>query len=89
MGFFYSRINAEELNTIYQLINEADYFSLNDTYDNENIMDLPAKIFRVDALGMDKRIVARTNVPEALVNMANGIEAIFQDTQWKAVKGDY
>jgi hypothetical protein len=89
MGFFYSRINAEELNTIYQLVNEADYFSLNDTYDNENIMDLPAKIFRVDALGMDKRIVARTNVPEALVNMATGIEALFQDTQWKAVKGDY
>ncbi|MDA0714230.1 MAG: DUF6438 domain-containing protein [Bacteroidetes bacterium] len=89
MGYFYTHINAEDLNTIYQLVNEADYFSLNDSYDNENIMDLPAKIFRVDALGINKRIVARTNVPESLIQMAEGIEVLFKDTKWKAVKGDY
>ncbi|NNC83857.1 MAG: hypothetical protein HKN79_09775 [Flavobacteriales bacterium] len=85
MGYYQARLSAAEIASIYQMVAEADYFSLNDRYDNENIMDLPSMIFRVQAMGKDKRIVARYEIPDELNRFAEQIDQLFADTDWHPV----
>ena len=85
MGYFQHKLDPTEIAMIYKYIAEADFFELEDSYDNENIMDLPSMIFRARAMGQDKRIVARYEIPEALTNLASKIDDMFEETEWKPV----
>ena len=85
MGYFQHRLEPSEIAMIYKLIADADFFELEDSYDNENIMDLPSMTFRARAMGQDKRIVARYEIPEALTNLASQIDDMFENTEWKPV----
>lgn len=86
MGYYFSRISQAEVASIYSKIAAVDFFSLEDKYDNENITDLPSMIFRANAMGQDKRIIARYEVPEALINLGKEIDAMFENTDWQPVQ---
>ncbi len=86
MGYYYSRIPQAEVASIYAKIAEVDFFSLEDKYDNENITDLPSMIFRANAMGQDKRIIARYEVPDALIDLGKEIDAMFAETEWQPVE---
>jgi hypothetical protein len=86
MGYYYSRIPQVEVAGIYAKIAEVDFFSLEDKYDNENITDLPSMIFRANAMGQDKRIIARYEVPDVLINLGKDIDAMFAETDWQPVQ---
>lgn len=85
MGYYYHRIDERIISELYAAIADADYFSLEDRYDRDNVMDLPSKIFEVNAMGRNKRIVARMDVPQPLLDFADTIERIFKDVPWRAV----
>jgi hypothetical protein len=85
MGYYYTRIPQTDVAKIYTRIAELDFFSLEDTYDNENITDIPSMIFRANAMGQDKRIIARYGVPESLIDLGKEIDAMFAETDWKPV----
>lgn len=89
MGTYHSRVDESTLSKIYALISDADFFSLDDEYNNENVSDLPSKIFRVNAMGHDKRIIARYNFPESLKTLSAEIEALFEGTPWKAMENGH
>ncbi len=85
MGYYYTRIPQTEVAKIYTRIAELDFFSLDDKYDDENITDIPSMIFRANAMGQDKRIIARYGVPESLIDLGKEIDAMFAETEWKPV----
>jgi len=89
MGYFYTRIDAEKLQQIHAAITRSDFFNLEDRYDNEKITDLPSRIYQVDAMGMNKRIIARYEAPEALNTLGQEMEAIFKGIPWTAFTGDH
>ncbi|NND95236.1 MAG: hypothetical protein HKN45_10245 [Flavobacteriales bacterium] len=85
MGYYYTRLPQTEVALIYTRIAETDFFSLQDKYDNENITDLPSMIFRANAMGQDKRIVARYEIPEVLIDLGKEIDRMFAETEWQPV----
>ena len=89
MGYFYSRVSSNTLEKIKKTVQASDYFNLEDRYDNDHITDLPSKIYQVNMDGVNKRIIARVDSPEALNNLGQEIEKIFEGTAWKAVTTDY
>jgi hypothetical protein len=89
MGYFYTRIDASKLAEIKAAISASDFFSLEDRYDNEQVMDLPSKIYQVDIEGMNKRITARYQVPESLNILGQKMEKIFEGTAWQGVMNDH
>lgn len=85
MGYYYHRVDERTMSELYAAIADADYFSLEDRYDRDNVMDLPSKVFEVNAMGRNKRIVARMDVPQQLLDFADTIEDIFKEVPWQAV----
>jgi len=85
MGYYYTQLPQGDVAKIYTSIAETDFFSLEDKYDNENITDLPSMIFRARAMGQDKRIIARYEIPEVLIDLGKEIDAMFAETEWQPV----
>ncbi len=86
MGYYKTRLPQTDIAKIYTMIAESRFFQLEDEYDNENITDLPSMIFRANAMGRDKRIIARYNIPEELNNLSKQIDELFRDADWQAVE---
>ena len=89
MGYFYTRIDAPKMTQIKEAITASDVFSLEERYDNEQVMDLPSRIYQVDTEGMNKRITARYQAPEALNILGQKMEKFFEGTAWKGVMNDH
>ncbi|NNK80345.1 MAG: hypothetical protein HKO93_02520 [Flavobacteriales bacterium] len=86
IGYYQTQLSPSEIAEIYTFIAEADFFELEDRYDNENIMDLPSMTFRAKAMGKDKQILARYEIPEALLKMASDIDELFEGVDWMPAK---
>lgn len=85
MGHYSTRISDVDLANIYSRLAETDFFSLEESYDNPNISDLPSTIYEAHAMGKDKRIVARYDIPQVLIQLGKDVDALFADTQWLPV----
>lgn len=83
MGVYQARLSPEQIAEIYAMLARSDFFKLEDKYDDPMIMDLPSMIFKANAMGQQKRIIARYDVPEALTQLAKEIDAMSDSLQWK------
>ena len=82
IGFHKATISNEKMGKIKDLLNAIGYFDLDDAYDNEHIMDIPARIIEARYSGKQKRILARYNVPEKLRDTMNELDKLFENTEW-------
>ena len=82
IGYHKSKISSEQVESIKELLNNIDFFSLQDKYDNENIMDIPAKVIEARYNGHQKRVLARYNAPEPLREAFKEIDKLFENTEW-------
>lgn len=87
MGVFHTRVSEDKLIAIETKLNDTYFFQLEDEYDNENLMDLPSKIIKVNKPTVSKRIKARHQVPDELKDLFKYIDEVIDGLSWKAGDG--
>lgn len=83
IGFHKAKLKFEQMGKIRDLLNGINFFSLDDTYDNEHVMDIPARIIEARYDGKKKRILARYQAPQELRDVFNEIDKLFENTEWE------
>lgn len=83
IGFFKSQLSIETLGEIESYLKEANFFWLEDTYDNKNVTDLPSRIIEVNKNGKYKKVIARYQFPEELKQLFIKLDNLFETIDWE------
>lgn len=86
-GKYSKQIEDKDYHAVLQLIQEADFFALEDVYDNKQIMDLPSIIFRVSNEQNSKQIENRFGGPAILDKLGSKLKEITAtEDGWEKIK---
>ncbi|MEM7162977.1 MAG: DUF6438 domain-containing protein [Bacteroidota bacterium] len=84
IGIYKYRFEQSTLNELKNALNSADFFAMQDVYDNEQVMDLPARIVEANFDGNKKKVMGRYNLPKEFKELTQTIDKIFENIEWKA-----
>lgn len=82
MGKFHGYFAESTLIDLEKTLNDMYFFQLEDAYDNPSLSDLPSKIIVVNTPVREKRITARYNVPQELIQLFEKIDGIIDANEW-------
>jgi len=83
IGYYKYKFNQETLDKIKMALHESDYFNMKDSYDNEHVTDLPAKIIGANMDGVSKTVVGRYNLPTEFKELYKKLDNIFENVEWQ------
>lgn len=76
IGKFTKTLSYTQLKQLVAEFNKAQFFTLQDKYDNEGVADLPICTISYTNRGKSKTVVGRYMAPEAFDSLASAIEKI-------------
>jgi hypothetical protein len=85
-GKFKAELSKTAINQLLNEASSAGYFSLNDTYDNPAVTDLPSTITYLNMEGKEKKVLCRYQCDNRINKVNKMIEAMIQKTTWKSVE---
>ena len=74
------KLSDEQFNKLTKMLNEGDFDSFKDIYDNERITDLPSTF--ITYKGKQIKIRLWNDIPDALINVHEYIEGILLDKKF-------
>ncbi|WP_272148766.1 DUF6438 domain-containing protein [Tenacibaculum aiptasiae] len=74
------KLSEEQFNKLTKMLNEGDFDSFKDVYDNERITDLPSTF--ITYKGKQIKIRLWNDIPDALINVHEYIEGILLDKKF-------
>jgi hypothetical protein len=85
IGRFRSNMDQTALQSIQKLSAEINYFSLNPSYDNPHVSDVPSVITRLRFGEQDLKVVNRFKGPKSLLRLYESLDQIIADTKWETI----
>ena len=79
--FTFEKSVLEELN---EALEKARFLEMNDSYDNEQVMDLPSRIIEASFQGQRKKVIGRYILPQEFKELTQTIDKIFENVEWQA-----
>lgn len=83
IGLYKAQISQKTLDELEDALKEANFFWLDDSYDNENVTDLPSRIIEVNLNGKYKKVVGRYQFPEELKELFKKLDKLFENIEWE------
>ncbi len=83
LGMYVSKISQAQMDDILKQANEIGFFSMENTYDNPGISDLPAIITEISHNGKNKRIENRYKGPDDLIFFQKKLDEFIHSLDWK------
>lgn len=86
-GNYVGKVDAETMEKLWALAEEAGFFGMQDTYDSK-VTDLPSTIIRFHGKGKNKQVLARQGTPRAFKTLAEQAEELLAPVEWTLVEGE-
>jgi len=83
IGFYKYSFDQETLDSVKSALHESDFFKMKDSYDNEHVTDLPAKIIGANIDGISKTVTGRYNLPDEFKELYKTLDKIFENVEWQ------
>ena len=83
IGLYKASISKGTLDSLESALKEANFFWLEDAYDNENVTDLPSRIVEVNLNGKHKKVIGRYQFPEELKQLYIKLDKLFEHIEWE------
>jgi len=83
MGLYSYRFSDADLEKIYSMANEIDYFELESEYNDPRISDLPATISEISLNDKTHRVNARKGIPQSLKDFHENLGVMLNERDWK------
>ena len=84
IGIFKAKLSKEEISQLLNGALSAGFFSLEDSYDNPSVTDLPSTITYLNMEGKEKKVLCRYECDDRLKKVNKMIEAFISKTKWKS-----
>ena len=85
IGMFKGKIDPDEITKVLQLSNNAGFFLLKNSYDNENVTDLPAATTYMNYKGKKKQVLCRFDCDKKALMVNKLIEELLLKVKLKQV----
>ena len=82
-GLNYGKISKNDFDSLIVNVETANFFKLNDVYDNPYLQDVPPVLTAINYKGKSKSIRSVVNVPKELIKLQTQIESLIKKTEWK------
>ena len=84
-GRYESKVSESVLKDLMTMAKDFGFFSLNNTYDKEAIIDLPSTITSVRNENGLKTVVNRFDGPKELRSFEKAFDSLFEGIEWKPI----
>lgn len=88
IGFYKYNFDQETMDSIKAALHESDFFNMKDSYDNEHVSDLPAKIIGANIDGLSKKVTGRYGLPDEFKELYKALDKIFENVEWTPHSGN-
>ncbi|MEM9052148.1 MAG: DUF6438 domain-containing protein [Bacteroidota bacterium] len=83
MGLYSYRFSREDLEIIYKMAEEIDYFNLEAEYNDPRVSDLPSIISKISINEKSHRVKARMGTPEELKDFHENLGIMLNERDWQ------
>ncbi|KAA3648572.1 MAG: hypothetical protein DWP98_08460 [Bacteroidetes bacterium] len=87
-GLFSSHMNQEQIDLLLNRAKEIGFMNLKNSYDSENITDLPSTIISLRIKDQAKIIVNRYQAPENLILFQQYFDELLDELEYKVITKD-
>lgn len=81
-GVYYTQFDKNYINAIYDKAVDISFFSLNNSYDNIGISDLPSTIVQLHDGNVIKKVLDRYDSPQALKDFEKLLDMVIDQQDW-------
>lgn len=86
IGRFQKKITTQQMQALMAAVDKADFWSMDEAYNDPNIMDLPSCTTEVTFNGKSHKVVNRYRAPSALINLEKELEKIIGKEGYKSLE---
>jgi len=86
IGMFQGRLTEEQMESLRATVEEINYFSFNEEYDNENVTDLPAVITSVHMNNKKLQVRNRYHGPQELQRLYDKLDLYLDQIEWEKLE---
>jgi hypothetical protein len=83
---FQGRLTEEQMESLRATVEEINYFSFNEEYDNENVTDLPAVITSVHMNNKKLQVRNRYHGPQELQRLYDKLDLYLDQIEWEKLE---
>lgn len=88
IGTYQTQINPAALQKVIDAANKIGYFSLQDSYDNPHVTDLPTILTGISKDGKVKMVANRYHGPQGLKFLYDELDQMIEVQDWQKMKTD-
>lgn len=83
MGLYAYRFSQEDLDKVYEMAKDIEYFELDSEYNDPRVTDLPATISEIQLNDQSHRVKARMGIPQSLKDFHENLGVMLNERDWK------